>query len=808
MGVVYKARHRRLNRLAALKMILSGASVSPVYRLRFLAEAQALARLNHPHIVRVYESGELDGGPYIALEFVEGGNLADQLRGTRMPEKQAANLLEVLAWAVQAAHAAGVIHRDLKPSNVLLRSDGTPVITDFGLAKDLASDGQLTGSGTVLGTPAYMAPEQAQGRNDIGPAADIYALGIMLYECLVGHPPFQGTSVELVMAQVMDKPLPPTRLRADLSPTLEAICLKCLEKEPVARYATAAELATDLRGFLAGNEVRATVVDREQWIAHWAKRSGFELLGVLGGHEGARVYRAKQARLRRDVALKVVADSETGRQAALERLERQASIASEVKRHYHKAGQAAPLLVAEVYDLGERDGLAYCAMEYAAGGSVAAMIERVAPVDRPPWDAAELTLKAASALGMLHALGHVHGNLSPGNILLAADGSVTFTDLARTPGRPTDDVYALGAMLYLLLTGRLPDAGLAVVSPGKVRVDLPARLESICLTCLDPNPARRYQQGTDVADALKAFLRDTQALPSAAAAAGDRGVPMGFTHIEPLGDTRLGRLVKARSAESVDVTLHQIDTARLSGAAKVQLTRTLSVAAKMRHPHIHATLGIEEYGGRLTVVQEYLPGGTLTQRLASGPLKAGAAASLASAIAEAVHHAHQHGLFHGDLDPDKVLFAADGSPRVTDFRIAAEVESKWGAAQSGVLDVQLETRAGYKPPEYLLREPIKFTPAADVYALGALLAEMLMGIPPGDVFGTRAGLPDRKWIGLQRAAAISRRNATRSGLLERVCRKAMEWKPKNRHATAAQFAAHVRGERTSNEGWLAWMFGG
>ena len=806
MGVVYKARHRTLKRLAALKMILGGEHVSPAHRLRFLAEAQALARLNHPHIVRVYESGELDGSPYIALELIEGGNLSDHLRKTKLTDKQVAELLEVLAWGVQAAHAAGVIHRDLKPSNVLMRLDGTPIITDFGLAKDLAADAGLTNSGAVLGTPAYMAPEQAQGRTDIGPAADIYALGAMMYECLTGRPPFQGTSMELVLAQVMDKPLPPTRVRPGIAPALEAVCLKCLEKDPADRYATAGELATDLRAFLADGEVVAAVVDQEKWLAHWAKRSGFDLLGELGGRGETKVYRARQTRLRREVALKVVSASQPGRVAALEQLERQAGIASEVKRHYHKAGQAPQHLVVEVYDLGERDGLAYCAMEYIPGGSIAALVARVAPADRPARDAAELTAKAATTLATLHTFGHVHGNLSPANILIAADGSVTFTDLSPKPGRVTEDVYALGSMLYLLLTGRVPDAK-HVVPPGRIRVDLPARLESICLMCLDANPSRRYQKADDVADALKAFLRETVAPTGGAVVAGDRGIPAGFTHIEPLGDTRLGRLVKARSSGGEDVTLHQIDIARLSPAAKVQLTRTLHAAAKLRHKHIHATLGIEEYGGRLTVVQEYLPGGTLTKKLATGPLTAKAAAELAGTIADAVHFAHKHGVFHGDLDPDKILFAADGTPRVTDFRLVADVENRWGAAQSGALDVQLETRAGYKPPEYLLREPIKFTPAADVYSLGALLAEMLMGVPPEHVFGTRAGLPDRKWIGLQEAASRSRRTATNSGLLARVCRRAMEWKPKKRHATAAQFATHVRGGRVG-VGWLSWLLGG
>ena len=177
MGVVYKARHLKLNRVVALKMILAGGHAGPQTQARFLAEAEVVARLQHPNIVQVYDVGEAGGLPYFSLEFVEGGSLDKKLSGVPLPANQAAALLEKLARAMAAAHAAGLVHRDLKPANVLLSADGTPKITDFGLAKKLDAAGQ-TASGAVLGTPSYMAPEQAGGRSkEIGPSCDIYALG-------------------------------------------------------------------------------------------------------------------------------------------------------------------------------------------------------------------------------------------------------------------------------------------------------------------------------------------------------------------------------------------------------------------------------------------------------------------------------------------------------------------------------------------------------------------------------------------------------------------------------------------------------
>jgi tetratricopeptide (TPR) repeat protein len=263
MGIVYQARQISLKRLVALKMLSAGGHAGPDELARFKVEAEAAARLQHPNIVQIHEVGTCAGGgaaecPYMALEFVEGGSLAQHAaRGPLSPDC-AAELVAVLARAMHHAHEKGVIHRDLKPANVLLTADRTPKITDFGLAKQLEGDSARTATGAVMGTPAYMAPEQAAGRTkEIGPLSDVYSLGAILYELLAGRPPFAGDSVMQMLEQVREhEPLPPSHHRK-VPRDLETICLKCLQKEPARRYASARELAEDLERFRAGEPLRA-----------------------------------------------------------------------------------------------------------------------------------------------------------------------------------------------------------------------------------------------------------------------------------------------------------------------------------------------------------------------------------------------------------------------------------------------------------------------------------------------------------------------------------------------------------------------
>jgi len=292
MGIVYRARHLRLNRLVALKMLLFGACATPLERARFQREAEAVARLKHPNIVQVYDVGDSGGRPYFTMEFVTNGSLAHKLAGAPQAARQAAQLVVTLAGTVQAAHERGIVHRDLKPANILLAEDGTPKVTDFGLARQQGDGAGLTQTGMAIGTPSYMAPEQARGRPDaVGPALDIYALGAILYELLTGRPPFRAaTPAETVQQVISQEPAPPSRLNDQVPRDLETICLKCLNKEPASRYGTAAELANDLLRYLRGEPILARRSSPAERLVKWTRRnrslaaflvSGMVLVNVL-----------------------------------------------------------------------------------------------------------------------------------------------------------------------------------------------------------------------------------------------------------------------------------------------------------------------------------------------------------------------------------------------------------------------------------------------------------------------------------------------------------------------------------------------
>jgi formylglycine-generating enzyme required for sulfatase activity len=283
MGVVYLARQVQLNRLVALKMILAGGHAGAEERLRFLAEAEAIAAIRHPGIIEVHELGTHDGQPFFALEYCEGGSLAGKLAGTPLPPREAAGIVAELGRAIQAAHEQGIVHRDLKPANVLLGPAGTLKVTDFGLAKRAQGSG-LTQTGAVMGTPSYMAPEQAAGQKAVGPAADVYALGAILYECLTGRPPFKAATAFDTLRQVVgDEPVPPRQLNAQVPADLETIALKCLHKAPARRYGSAAELADDLGRWLDGEPIRARPAGPGERAVKWARRrpTAATLLAVL-----------------------------------------------------------------------------------------------------------------------------------------------------------------------------------------------------------------------------------------------------------------------------------------------------------------------------------------------------------------------------------------------------------------------------------------------------------------------------------------------------------------------------------------------
>ncbi len=309
MGVVYKARHRRLQRLVALKMVLAGAHVGQIGLARFRAEAEAVAKLLHSNIVQIYETGEHEGRPYFSLEFVEGGSLEKRLVESPTTPRAAAQFVETLARTMEVAHQRGIVHRDLKPANILLAKIGSqssvvrnrdidsfslpadhwsrttvPKIADFGLAKRVGDDSSQTQSGAILGTPSYMAPEQAGGKNrEIGPAVDIYSLGAILYELLVGRPPFKaGNPIDTIRLVIEQEPVPPRQLEPRVPHDLETICLKCLEKDPARRFTSAAELAEDLRRFVDGDPILARPTPAWERAWKWGKRRPaiVALLGV------------------------------------------------------------------------------------------------------------------------------------------------------------------------------------------------------------------------------------------------------------------------------------------------------------------------------------------------------------------------------------------------------------------------------------------------------------------------------------------------------------------------------------------------
>jgi len=282
MGVVYEARQASPRRLVALKMIRAADSAGAHILSRFRQEANAVARLQHPNVVQIHEVGDYHGRPFLSLEFVAGGSLAQKLQAGPLPARPAAELVETLARATHAAHQQGIVHRDLKPANILLTAEGVPKITDFGLAKQLDLDLSETQTGTVMGTLSYMAPEQAAGKKDIGPAADVYALGAILYELLTGKPPFLADSWEATRQLVLTKePASPRRGQPKLPRDLETICLKCLAKEPKRRYPTALALAEELRSYLDGKPIRSRPVSRAERVWRWSRRN--PKLAVTGG---------------------------------------------------------------------------------------------------------------------------------------------------------------------------------------------------------------------------------------------------------------------------------------------------------------------------------------------------------------------------------------------------------------------------------------------------------------------------------------------------------------------------------------------
>jgi tetratricopeptide (TPR) repeat protein/tRNA A-37 threonylcarbamoyl transferase component Bud32 len=366
MGVVYKARQLKLGRIVALKMIRSGTQAGNEDLRRFRAEAEAVAKLQHANIVQIYEIGEHEGLPFFSLEFIDGGSLYQLLnKDSGMPARQAAELVELLSRAMDYAHKQGIVHRDLKPANILMAA-AVPKITDFGLAKKLEEkDTGHTREGSILGTPSYMAPEQAAGKNkDIGPGADIYALGAILYDLLASRPPFRGETVMDTLQQVIHaEPLPPRRLQPRCPRDLEIICLRCLEKDPRKRYPTAGELADDLRRFLNNEPIQARATPWWEKTVKWARRRPavacllltlFLLFaGLIGGSMYYAAVQKENARVKEEEAKREREFAQ--REAALAKAERSAREDADQQRgradrRAHDALLAVDTLLTQIAD--------------------------------------------------------------------------------------------------------------------------------------------------------------------------------------------------------------------------------------------------------------------------------------------------------------------------------------------------------------------------------------------------------------------------------------------------------------------------
>jgi serine/threonine protein kinase len=458
MGVVYKAQQAGFDRPVALKLIRDGALAGPQDRARFRIETEAVARVQHPNVVQIYETGDYDGQLYFAMEFADGGSLAPRLTGRPLPGVQAAELIRTLALAIQHAHAQQIVHRDLKPANILLKrragdevqhvqakadahsehepflSTHIPLITDFGLAKRLDLDSTAwTQDGIVLGTASYMSPEQAAGRvRDIGPAVDVYALGAIFYELLTGRPPFQAaTAGETIEQVIYDEPAPPIRLNPSVSRDLETVCLKCLEKEPTRRYPSAGELADDLGVFLDGRRVAAMPISVRERLSRLAARDGYEMQEEIGRGPRSTVYRALHGQFKQPVAVKVFAPG----------LKTQWESVSQVRSAAATAGSALvdqPLAAAlshpnlvPLHQAGIWDGAPFVAVEYVPQGSLAS---RLAGSRISVREALRIVIQVAETASYIHRQGIVHGNLKPSNVLLAADGIIRIADFRSTGG--------------------------------------------------------------------------------------------------------------------------------------------------------------------------------------------------------------------------------------------------------------------------------------------------------------------------------------------------------------------------------------
>jgi serine/threonine protein kinase len=826
MGVVYRARHVRLDRPVALKMIRSGPAAGAGELARFEVEARAVAALDHPSVVRIYDYGRYQGRPYFAMELLAGGSLAQALHGQLLTPAKAAELVETLARAMDFVHARGIIHRDLKPANILLTADGTPKIADFGLAKRLDTEqGPTTVTGAVLGTASYMAPEQAAGRTaDVGPAADVYALGAVLYETLAGRPPFRGATRELTMAQVLcDEPVPPSHHQPDTPADLEAICLKCLEKEPAQRYPSAAAFAEDLRRFRDGEPLTVEPLGPVERQTRWARRAGYEIVELTGCSVLGMIFKARQVRLAgRLVTLKIISPEAQTDPANLARFRAEAETAGKLQH---------PNIV-QIYDFGEHAGQAYLSLEHVEGGTLA---DRCLGQPVAPREAAELLETLARAAHCAHEQGIVHSDLRPFNVCLTTTGvpKVTGFGLARllsqdagvagTPrgfsnymapeqleGRrdritPATDVHALGAMLYEMLTGRPPFLAATVretlaqirtqIPPPPSRLEPAVRkeLDDVCLKCLEKDPAARYPSALALADELHRFqagppTEEFELIPN-------------YEILEQLGSGGIGVVSRARQ-----ISLDRLVALKILRGNLAQSLAANRAVARVNHPNIVQVYDSGERENFLYVAEELVEGGSLRDRIAGRPQPAREAAALVETLARAMHHMHQQGIIHRNLKPSVVLLTGLGVPKIGSFDLARLLNHAAVADKEGRL---LSGTPLYMAPEQLAGGEEVIGPATDVYGLGLILYEMLTGRPPFQPDNLIELFAQIRW---QPVPPPSRWEHALPAALEAICMRCLHKSPAERYASALALAQELRdfldGRRPGGGPWrqvVGWL---
>jgi serine/threonine-protein kinase len=783
MGVVYKARQVDLRRVVALKMILAG--LDPRELARFRREAEALAGLQHPNLVAIYAVGEQDGRPYFSMEYVADGSLAERLDGTPMPVLQAARFVEILCGAVQEAHRRGIVHRDLKPANVLLTTDGTPKISDFGLAKRMDDPAGLTSSGAVLGTPGYMAPEQAAGEaREVGPAADIHALGAILYELLTGRPPFRAaTPLETVQQVISEEATPPRLLVPRIPRDLETICLKCLHKDPGRRYPDAAALAEDLRSFVAGEPIRGRPPGLLEELDLLVSRR--PLLGIIS-------YVIVVGAALNVLVLALSAISAPGGLVALP-----AALAFGTVLLGLIRPSRMNLIIGSALVIG---GMIVCLM---VGGS------------RDAWTCLELLVFEAWFAACIGLGARAPSRFCGRPIWETLPGSVVGTFcwyigpplLASTQmdsvwwswwpmwktvmlgGMPMSSIVgglipgALFAWCDSRRSGRTNGRGLS----SRPRDGMSSRSPATPTTATWPPPGpSAILDGPSTCPHPAAV-----GVPEPSPSEGEGQVPgrprvPGYEILGELGRGGMGAVYKARQIGTDRlVALKVIRAGQYAGEAdRERFGREARAVARLVHPNVVQVYAMGDCDGQPYFVLEYVAGGTLADRLHGRPWPARDAAQLVRTLAHALQTAHRQGIIHRDLKPRNVLLTPDGQPKIADFGLARLMDEPAGLTASGAV---IGTPS-YMAPEQAAGEAREVGPAADIHALGAILYELLTGRPP-----FRAPtIPATLSLVLSSEPVSPRlRNSRVPRDLEAICLRCLEKRPHRRYATATELAVDL-----------------